>query len=562
VGSVQDVSEHRAAQAALRLSQEQQVALLQSIPDAAWLKDIHGRYLALNEAAWRARGMEPAAVIGRTAPDIFPPELAADRLAHDRAVLDSGRPVLIEHQDVGPDGVRRWYETVKAPYYDAAGAVAGTVGIARDITARRQLEEQLRQSQKMDALGLLAGSVAHDFNNLLSAIIGGTELARLEVPDGTQLAQDLDDVRHAAQRGAQLTRQLLAFSRKQVSQPRPLDLRETVRDSAKLLRRLLPEDVALDVTVGDSADAPSPSDAPLVVRADAGQMEQVLMNLVVNARDAVLAKREVHRAAVRGAPPASASDAAAQAPADVVTIVVARALLTAGDPRLTRRGAEALPTGAYATLTVRDSGAGMDAATGARAFEPFFTTKPAGHGTGLGLATVLGIVEQSGGAVHLDAAPGAGAAFTIVLPLIEGPADVVAVGTRTALPGGTETVLLVEDESAVREMATRILERHGYHVLAARHGGDALLAWADHAATVDVVVTDLRMPAVDGKTLVACLRAEQPALPIVVMSGYASGKDPEERALLEREVFLTKPFSAESLLQQVRAALDGAERRR
>ncbi|MGZ8458206.1 MAG: response regulator, partial [Gemmatirosa sp.] len=430
------------------------------------------------------------------------------------------------------------------------------------ITARRQLEEQVRQSQKMDALGLLAGSVAHDFNNLLSAIIGGTELARLEVPDGTQLAQDLDDVRHAAQRGAQLTRQLLAFSRKQVSQSRPLDLRDTVRDSAKLLRRLLPEDVALDVTVGDGADAPSAGDAPLVVRADAGQLEQVLMNLVVNARDAVVAKREAHRQAAGGPLSASASDVADQAPpVDVVTIAVARVVLAPGDPRLARRGADPLPPGAYARLTVRDSGVGMDASTRARAFEPFFTTKPPGRGTGLGLATVLGIVEQSGGTVQLHAAPGAGAAFTIVLPLIEGPADVVAVGTRTALPGGTETVLLVEDEAAVRETATRILERHGYQVLAARHGGDALLAWADHAATVDVVVTDLRMPAVDGKTLIACLRAEQPALPIVVMSGYASGKDPEERVLLEREVFLTKPFSAESLLQQVRAALDGAERR-
>jgi PAS domain S-box-containing protein len=563
VGSVQDVTEHRAAQAALRLSQEQQLALLQSIPDAAWLKDIDGRYLTLNEAAWRARGLEPAAVIGRRAPDLFPPERAADRLAHDRAVLESGRPVLIEHDEVGPDGSRRWYETIKAPYYDATGAVAGTVGIARDITTRRQLEEQVRQSQKMDALGLLAGSVAHDFNNLLSAIIGGTELARLEVPDGTQLAQDLDDVRHAAQRGAQLTRQLLAFSRKQVSQPRPLDLRDTVRDSAKLLRRLLPEDVALDVTIGDDATRPASAEVPLVVRADAGQLEQVLMNLVVNARDAVLAKREAQREARRGLPPAQlAAHAAAHEPTpDVVTIAAARAVLPAGDPRLARRAAEALPPGAYATLTVRDTGVGMDAATRARVFEPFFTTKPSGRGTGLGLATVLGIVEQSGGAVHVDATPGAGAAFTIVLPLIEGPADVVAVGTRTALPGGTETVLLVEDEAAVRETATRILERHGYRVLAARHGGDALLAWADHAASVDVVVTDLRMPAVDGKTLVACLRAEQPALPIVVMSGYASGKDPEERALLERERFVTKPFSAESLLQQVRAALDGAERR-
>ncbi|GLC25189.1 PAS domain S-box protein [Roseisolibacter agri] len=542
VGSVQDVSEHRAAQAALRLSQEQQLALLQSIPDAAWLKDIEGRYVALNESAWRARGLGAADVLGRTAAELFPPDVVAERLAHDRAVLESGGPVLIEHQETGPDGAPRWYETVKAPYRDAAGSIAGTVGIARDITGRRRLEEQVRQSQKMDALGLLAGSVAHDFNNLLSAIIGGTELARLEVPDDSQLAQDLDDVRHAAQRGAQLTRQLLAFSRTQVSQPRPIDLREQVRESAKLLRRLLPEDVALDVAVDD---------APFVVRADAGQLEQVLMNLVVNARDAVLAKR----AAAHGRPPDP--DAAP----DLVTIAASRRALAAGDPLLVRRGAPALPPGGYALLVVRDSGNGMDEPTLRRAFEPFFTTKPQGRGTGLGLATVLGIVEQSGGAVHVESAPGAGATFTVVLPLVEGPADVVAVGTRTALPGGTETVLLVEDEGAVRETAARILERHGYRVLATRHGGDALMSWADHGARVDVVVTDLRMPAVDGKTLVAHLRAEQPTLPIVVMSGYASVEDSDERLLLEREVFLAKPFSAETLLEQVRAALDRAPSR-
>jgi PAS domain S-box-containing protein len=531
---VQDVTEHRAAQAALRLSQEQQVALLQNIPDAAWLKDVDGRYLAVNEAAWRARGLAAAEVLGRTAADLFPPDVVARRLAHDRAVLEAGGPVMIEHREVGPDGAPRWYETVKAPYHDAAGAVAGTVGIARDITERRRLEEQVRQSQKMDALGLLAGSVAHDFNNLLSAIIGGAELARLEAPDGTQLARDLDDVRHAAQRGAQLTRQLLAFSRTQVSQPRRLDLRDLTRDSAKLLRRLLPDDVALDVTGGD---------APVVVHADPGQLEQVLMNFVVNARDAVLAARERAPGVER---------------ADLVTVSARRLALGAGDPRLARGAAAPLPPGTYAALTVRDTGAGMDAATQERAFEPFFTTKPQGRGTGLGLPTVLGIVAQAGGAVHVESAPGAGAAFTVLLPLEEGPADVVSSAGGRALPGGTETVLLVEDETAVRDTAARLLSRHGYRVLAARHGGDALLSWQEHGPSIDGVVTDLRMPVVDGCALLARLREGRPALPAVLMSGYAEGCEGAGCGERPSAVFLQKPFTAESLLSAVRAALDAA----
>ncbi len=537
VASVQDVTEHRAAQAALRLSQKQQVALLESIPDAAWLKDVDGRYLALNDAAWRARGLAAADVLGRTAAELFPPDVVAARLAHDRAVLEGGRPVAIEHREAGPDGAPRWFETVKAPYYDAAGAVAGTVGIARDITDRRRLEEQVRRSQKMEALGLLAGSVAHDFNNLLSAIIGGAELARLDAPDGTPLARDLDDVRHAAQRGAQLTRQLLAFSRTQVSQPRRLDLRDAVRDGAKLLRRLLPDDVALDL---------APADAPVVVRADAGQLEQVLMNLVLNARDAVLASRAGGARGARGDRP------------DVVTIAAAELTLAAGDPRLARPDAAPLAPGAYAALVVRDTGAGMDAATRERVFEPFFTTKPAGRGTGLGLATVLGIATQGGGTVHAEGAPGEGATFTVLLPLACGPAEVVAAGAPAAPPGGSETVLLVEDEAVVRETATRLLERHGYRVVAARHGGDALLAWAERGASVDVVVTDLRMPAVGGPALVARLRADRPDLPVVVVSGYAGGEDDAERALLAGAAFLAKPFTAEALLGGVRAALDRA----
>ncbi|MBV9880913.1 MAG: PAS domain-containing protein [Gemmatirosa sp.] len=418
-------------------------------------------------------------------------------------------------------------------------AVRGVVVNARDVTDEMLLEAQLRRAQRMEALGLLAGSVAHDFNNLLSAILGGAELARQAVPDATPLAADLDEIREAGRRAAALTRQLLAFSRGQVRRPHVLDLRAAARRAEGLLQRLLPDDVGLDVVL-----AP----VPCVVRADAGQLEQVMMNLVVNAGDAIAAARTA------GIP----ND---EAEAEVVTLEIARRTLDPATPAAPAafRGGTTLPPGTYAALVVRDPGVGMDADALPHLFEPFFTTKAEGRGTGLGLATVFSIVTQSGGAVEVETAPGAGAAFTVLLPLVDAPPDAVEVAAAPA-PGGHETILVVEDEGIVREMATRILTRHGYRVIAVRHGADAVLAWRERAGAIDGVVTDLRMPAMGGRALVEWLRAQQPSLSVVLMSGYASATDAAEAALIGREVFLGKPFTAESLLVCVRAALDRAAR--
>ena len=424
------------------------------------------------------------------------------------------------------------YRTLTATVTDRRSdpAIGGYVVNARDVTDELLLEEQLRQAQKMEAIGQLAGGIAHDFNNLLSAIIGGAELARLEVPDGSQGARDLDDVRAAAARATQLTRQLLSFSRQQLQRPRVLDLRDLVLGAEKLLRRLIPGEVVLEVAVSECA---------CVVHADPGQLEQVLLNLVVNARDAV-DERSAHAAAEPG----------------VVTVTTACWPLGVGDPRLARVGTPPLPPGDYAALVVRDNGVGMDAATRTRVFEPFFTTKAKGKGTGLGLSTVYGVVAQSGGTVLVDSALGSGAAFTVLLPVTHAPLDAIDVAPK-APPGGTETILLVEDERTVRETAARILERHGYRVVPARHGGDAMLAWRERGMTIDALVTDVRMPEIDGPSLIACLRAECPTFPVVVMSGYARGDNEVTAALTAREVFLEKPFTTESLLTQVRAALDG-----
>jgi two-component system, cell cycle sensor histidine kinase and response regulator CckA len=525
LGVIEDVSERIEVQESLRAAREQQLALLRAIPDLAWLKDVNGRYVAVNEAL-RARhgGVD---LVGLGAAELFEPDLAAEFEEHDVQALAADAPVVREHEGRRGDGTIGWWETTKAPYRDASGAVAGIVAVSRDVTERRRLEDQVRAAQKMEALGLLASGVAHDFNNLLSAIMAAAELARLSIRSGTDPSDDVDFVIDAALRGAQLTGQLLAFSSRRTRQKRVVDVRQVVRGGDKLLHRLLPYPIVLDVVEAYE---------PCTVWADPGHLEQVLMNLVVNARDALTA--------------------AAPAPGvETITIRTARVDLEKGDTFLERREGAPLLPGAYVMLQVSDTGVGMSATTRDRSFDPFFTTKPSGRGTGLGLSTVLGIVNDHGGTVHVESAPNAGATFTVVLPWLDAPVDRSDEGLET-LPRGSETILVVEDEAVVRETTTRVLRRYGYEVIAARHGADALLAWRDDPTRVDLVITDVRMPELGGLGLIEQLRAERPLLPVIVTSGYVNESDSAEAALIDREIFLPKPFTAESLLNAVRATLD------
>ena len=525
LGVIEDVSDRIEVQESLRAAREQQLALLRAIPDLAWLKDVNGRYVAVNEAL-RARhgGID---LVGLGAAELFEPDLAAEFEEHDAQALAADGPVVREHEGRRGDGTMGWWETTKAPYRDASGAVAGIVAVSRDITERRRLEDQVRAAQKMEALGLLASGVAHDFNNLLSAIMAAAELARLSIRSGADPSDDVEFVIDAALRGAQLTGQLLAFSSRRTRQKRVVDLRQVVRGGDKLLHRLLPYPIVLDVVE---------SHEPCTVWADAGHLEQVLMNLVVNARDALTA-----------AAPASG--------VETITIRTARVDLEPGAPFLERREGAPLLPGPYVMLQVSDTGVGMSPTTRERSFDPFFTTKPSGRGTGLGLSTVLGIVHEHGGTVHVESAPNAGATFTVVLPWLDAPADRGDEGME-ALPRGTETILVVEDEAVVRETTTRVLRRHGYQVIAVRHGADALLVWRDDPTRVDLVITDVRMPELGGLGLVERLRADRPLLPVIVTSGYVDESDSAEAALIDREIFLPKPFTAESLLNAVRATLD------
>jgi two-component system cell cycle sensor histidine kinase/response regulator CckA len=399
------------------------------------------------------------------------------------------------------------------------GEVMGFQGIVRDVTEHRVLEEQLRQAQKMEAVGRLAGGVAHDFNNLLTAIRGNADLALMGLSDGDPLRGDLDEIRRAADRAAALTRQLLAFSRRQVLQPRALDLNEVVRGTDRMLRRLIGEDTELVCILGEGLGH---------VRADPGQLEQVLMNLAVNARDAMPGGGRI---TLRTEP--ARVDAATRPHPD-------------------------LEPGCYAALTVSDTGQGIPQGAMAHVFEPFFTTKEVGKGTGLGLATVYGIVRQSGGCVWAGNAPGGGAVFTIYLPRTNAsPAQPSANEPAGRVARGEGTVLLVEDEPQVRALTRRMLERSGYTVLTAANGEEALRLVAGHAGPLDLVLTDMVMPLMGGRELVERLAGVRPELRVVFMTGYTAGGVDTEGAPGRGLVLLEKPFSPEVLTSTIRAAMHG-----
>jgi two-component system, cell cycle sensor histidine kinase and response regulator CckA len=383
-----------------------------------------------------------------------------------------------------------------------------------DITERRDLEAQLHQSQKMDAIGRLAGGVAHDFNNMLAVINGYTDLilARPELDPST--GQYLGEVRKAGERAADLTRQLLAFSRKQMIAPRLVDLNELLTGTHKLLRRLIGEDVEL-VTLLDPGLSR--------VKVDPGQMQQVLVNLAVNARDAM----------PRGGK---------------LTVQTRNATL--------RRATRHLPSGAYVEILVSDTGSGMSEETLAHVFEPFFTTKEVGEGTGLGLATVYGILKQSAGHIEVSSEPGVGTTFRLLLPRAAEAAHEEPSPTPDAGPAGTETVLVVEDEHMVRGLVRSVLEGSGYRVLEAMNGDEALHVCARHGHEIDLLLTDIVMPGTGGRDLVERLAPRYPEMRVLFMSGYTDDAILRQGVTTSTASFIQKPFSPVALARKVRELLD------
>lgn len=388
----------------------------------------------------------------------------------------------------------------------------------RDMTDRRALEDQFRQAQKMEAVGRLAGGVAHDFNNLLTVILSYTDMLMEDASPRDARAEDLSEIRKAAVAAASLTRQLLAFSRQQVIEPRLLNLNDVVASSEKMLRRLIGEDIDVQTTL---------SSAPLTVLVDPGQLEQVMMNLAVNARDAMPTGGRL-------------------------TLETANVTLDADYAR----DHWPVTAGNFAMLAVSDIGCGMDEQTRSRMFEPFFTTKGASHGTGLGLATVYGIVQQSNGSISVYSEPGKGTSFKIYFPLLdEAPEQYAAKPVSEATPSGTETILLAEDATAVRLAARQILERFGYTVLEAANGADALSA-AQQGGAIDLLLTDVVMPEMSGRELVDRFAKLRPKTRVLFMSGYTDDAIVRHGVLRPGTAYLQKPFSPDTLGRKVREVLD------
>ncbi|HEU4643414.1 MAG TPA: PAS domain S-box protein [Gemmatimonadaceae bacterium] len=516
-----DITARKHAEHALRASEERYRLVTLATRDVVYDWDLRTNTLEMSDAVYEQFHYAPGTVrreLSWWEENVHPDDLSRVWQGLQRFVAERGEVWADEYRFRRGDGT--WAVVAASGYLmrDAQGTPVRLIGTVRDLTLRKALEERLRQAQKLEAVGRLAGGIAHDFNNILTAILSSAELARGTVPEGSPAREDLDDIRRAIARGSTLTRQLLAFGRRQVMQPRILNLNEVVRGAERLLRRLISESIKLETSL-------EPELWP--VRADPGQLEQALMNLAMNARDAMPA-------------------------GGVLRIRTANRVVEEADAR---RGPAVLP-GAYVCLEVRDSGVGMDVATRERLFEPFFTTKEMWRGVGLGLATVYGIVEQSGGTIDVDSTPGQGSTFDILLPRadLEAPNEVPHHDEPSAGHDG-RTVLLAEDEDAVRSSVRRILERSGFHVLEARDGVEALEIWEREHGRIDLVLSDVVMPRLGGRELLARIRAMDPDARVLLMSGYTSNTEAVSELLAAGAALIEKPFAIDVLLSRINEML-------
>jgi len=517
-GFVSDLSHQKRTEAALEQSEERYRRFFEEDLAGAFVARPDGTIVDCNPAFLRILGFSSRdQAIGTDATSLY---LAAEQ---SESVLDrlrrDGKVEALDLELRRADGTPASVILNVVGSFDAAGELAEIKGYLLDNTERKVVEDQLRQAQRIDAIGRLAGGVAHDFNNLLGVITGYDELLLKHLASGDPAVRYASEIGKAAERAAALTRQLLAFSRKQILQLQVLDLNAVVVDMEKLLHRLIGEDVELVARTEPGLGR---------VKADAGQIEQVLMNLAVNARDAMPQGGKL-------------------------TIETGNVVL---DDEYVRHHAGSEP-GPHVMLAVSDTGHGMDAGTQARIFEPFFTTKERSKGTGLGLATVYGIVKQSGGSIWVYSEPGRGTTFKVYLPCVDEPVGAsTAPAAETDVPRGSETVLVVEDEEMLREIVREALLASGYRVLEARHGAEGLRIAESHAGPIDLLVSDTVMPGLGGRELADRIKASRPAMRVLYMSGYTDDTVVRHGVLMAEVAFLQKPFTLEALARKVRAVLD------
>ena len=527
------LEEHRAAREQLWQSNDRYRTVVETASDAILTIDRDSRIRFANSATERIFGYPAQDVIGQDLTMLMPAHFRELHKAALARYVATGQKHF-SWQGALLTGLHR--NGTEIPLEVSFGELADGghhffTGIVRDISEKRAAEEahgvleaQYRESQKMDAIGQLAGGIAHDFNNLLTVISGYCELLRDELGPASHHQADLTEIERAAARAASLTRQLLAFSRRQILEPRVLSLSDSLHDMEPMLKRLIGEQIKVLVR--------TPPDIGHV-QADPGQIEQVVLNLAINARDAMPGGGTLLL--------------------ELTDIVL--------DESYTRRHVDAAE-GPHVMLAVSDTGMGMDAATASRVFEPFFTTKPQGKGTGLGLSTVHGIVKQSGGSIEVYSEPGRGTTFKIYLPRVDAPIDVTPLGAPEKARGGSETVLLLEDEEAVRALAERILAQHGYRVLVAATPREALDIAAGYQDSLHLLLSDMVLPEMSGPSLAEKLLAGRPGLSVLYMSGYTDHAIVHSGMLEHDTPFIQKPFTPEALLLKVREVLDGRDQSR
>ncbi len=528
VGCGKDITQRKEAEDALAHERYLTNALMDTIPDFIYFKDRKSRYIRVNKAASKRFGaINPSIVVGKTADDFYSKEYAQSALADEQAIMEGDKPVIGRvEKEVFADGRERWVSTTKMPLKNKQGAVIGTYRVSRDITeyieaeeALKSSEEQLLQAQKIEAVGRLAGGVAHDFNNILTAIIGYSDYLLMKPSLDNSHMSYIEQIKIAAERAASLTDQLLSFSRKQILRPEVINPNTLIADLEKMLSRLIGEDIRVRLVLsGDTG----------FIRADPGQIEQVIVNLAVNSRDAM---------PVGG----------------TLTIKTATADFDEDDEEKNPE----MGAGSYVMIRMEDTGCGMDGETMEHIFEPFFTTKDVGKGTGLGLSTVYGIIKQSGGYIYAESTIGRGTSFTIYLPRIEPEEKGSVLSTaEDSSVFGSETVLLVEDEAAVRNMIGTVLREYGYRVFEAENGNEALRIYDKEKKTIDLIITDVVMPGMSGREVIQKIERGRSGVRVLYISGYSDDSVVRHGIQEDGVHFLQKPFTPSELSSKVRQILD------